>query len=242
MTLRVGTSGFAFKEWKGVFYPQDLGDDAQLGYYASQFSTVEINNTFYRLPRTHVLADWAAQVPDSFTFSIKASQRITHFGRLKEESRGALDFLLTNVATLGARLGPVLFQCPPNMKKDLPRLQNFLTYLPAGQRFTFEFRNATWFEDDELAQLLATRDVALCIGEHEEFVVPFRRTASWGYLRLHRFDYDTATLRSWADRIKDQGWTDVYIYFKHDEAEHDVAVAGGMSGPTAVRAFVPMVA
>lgn len=236
MILRVGTSGFAFKEWKGVFYPEGLPDDEQLGYYASQFPTVEINNTFYRLPKEHVLADWASQVPSDFTFALKASQRITHFGRLKPESKSALDFLLANTAALGATLGPILFQCPPNLKKDVPRLQNFLTYLPEGRRFAFEFRHESWI-DDEVADALRARDVALCVIEQEDYSVPIRTTASWGYLRLHRFDYTDATLAQWAERIQAQGWSDAYIYFKHDEAEEAVAASGGMSGPTAVRGF-----
>ncbi|MEP7344198.1 MAG: DUF72 domain-containing protein, partial [Gemmatimonadaceae bacterium] len=200
MKLQIGTSGYAFKEWKGAFYPVELPDDGQLGYYASQFPTVEINNTFYRLPREHVLVDWASQVPDSFTFAIKASQRITHFGRLKPDSKAALDFLLKNTESLGAKLGPILFQCPPNLKKDLPRLQTFLTFLPEGRRFTFEFRDESWF-DDEVAEALKARDAALCIIEQDDFVAPVRSTASWGYLRLHRFDYTEAALLRWAEVI-----------------------------------------
>lgn len=237
MTLRVGTSGYAFKEWAGVFYPEDLSEDGQLGYYASQFPTVEINNTFYRLPKEHVLVEWASQVPDAFVFAIKASQRITHFGRLKPESKGALDFLLKNTESLGAKLGPILFQCPPNLKKDLPRLENFLSYLPEGRRFTFEFRHESWFDDD-VAALLRSRDAALCVSEQEDFAVPMRSTASWGYLRLHRFDYDESALRQWLDKVRSQDWSDAYVYFKHDEAEDAVASVGGMSGPTAVRAFM----
>ena len=115
MKLLAGTSGYAFKEWKGAFYPDDLKNDAWLGYYASKFATVEINNTFYRLPKENVLREWAAQVPEHFTFAIKASQRITHFMRLKPECADTVDFLLRNTATLGSRLGPILFQLPPNM-------------------------------------------------------------------------------------------------------------------------------
>ena len=133
MKLHAGTSGYAFKEWKGSFYPPDLKDDAMLAYYASRFSTVEINNTFYRLPKEHVLQEWAAQVPDAFTFSIKASQRITHHARLKPECAGAVEFLLKNTATLADKLGPVLFQLPPNLKKDFDRLRVFLDALPPDQ-------------------------------------------------------------------------------------------------------------
>jgi len=153
MKLRAGTSGYSFKEWKGAFYPEDLKDDAMLGYYAGKFPTVEINNTFYRLPKEHVLLEWAAQVPESFTFAIKTSQRITHHARLKPECAGAVEFLLKNTSTLSHRLGPVLFQLPPNLKKDADRLRTFLDTLPTDRRYTIEFRHESWFEDDVLDAL-----------------------------------------------------------------------------------------
>jgi uncharacterized protein YecE (DUF72 family) len=231
MRLLAGTSGYAFKEWKGAFYPEDLKDDAWLGYYASKFPAVEINNTFYRLPRENVLRDWAAQVPEQFTFSIKASQRITHYARLKPECADTLDFLLRNTSVLGSRLGPVLFQLPPNMKKDLARLRGFLGLLPSDRRFAIEFRHESWFEDDVFAAL-QEHDVAMCLAEQEDFKCPVRATASWGYLRLHRPDYDAGALREWAHCVTAQTWSDAYVFFKHDED------AGGGSGPTAVSAFV----
>jgi uncharacterized protein YecE (DUF72 family) len=150
MKLLAGTSGFAFKEWKGPFYPADLKDDAMLGFYAGRFPSVEINNTFYRLPREHVLLDWASQVPDSFTFAIKASQRITHFARLKPDAASATEFLLKNTSALGSWLGPILFQLPPNLKVDVPRLRAFVATLPAGRRYTVEFRHESWFDDEVL--------------------------------------------------------------------------------------------
>jgi uncharacterized protein YecE (DUF72 family) len=229
MNLKAGTSGFAFKEWKGSFYPKDLKDDGMLGFYASKFPIVEINNTFYRLPREEVLQNWAAQVPDSFTFSIKASQRITHFARIKPECASALDFLLKNTASLGARLGPILFQLPPNMKKDTERLRGFLAMLPTDRRFTVEFRHESWFADD-VYDALRERDIPMCVIDQPDFASPFVRTASWGYARLHRFDYDDAALASWGRRIADQGWSDAYVVFKHDE--------GVGSGPPAVDAFL----
>ena len=229
MRLLAGTSGYAFKEWKGSFYPTDMKDDGWLGYYAGKFPTVEINNTFYRLPKQSVLEEWAAQVPETFTFSIKASQRITHFARLKPECADALGFLLKNTATLGSRIGPILFQLPPNLKKDLPRLRAFLDLLPADRKFTMEFRHESWFEDDVL-DALREHDVALCIGEQEDFACPVHSTASWGYFRLHRFDYDDAAHAKWAKCISDQQWNEAYVYFKHDE--------GVGSGPPAVASFV----
>ena len=229
MRVLVGTSGFAFKEWKGPFYPEDLPDDAMLHHYATQFPTVEINNTFYRLPKEHVLEEWASQVPESFRFAIKASQRITHHARLKDEAAGPLEFLLNNTRVMGDRLGVILFQCPPNMKKDLPRLQKFCDRLPAGRRFTFEFRHPTWFEDDVVAELRG-RDLALAVSDSEEFSSPMIPTASWGYLRLHRYDYDDRALGTWARRVQDEPWQEAYVFFKHDYAP--------FSGPPAVQAFL----
>jgi uncharacterized protein YecE (DUF72 family) len=227
--LLAGTSGYAFKEWKGSFYPEGLKDDGMLAHYASQFPTVEINNTFYRLPKQNVLLGWAAAVPDSFTFSIKASQRITHFARLKPESASALEFLLTNTAVLGNKLGPILFQLPPNLKKDIERLRAFLALLPADRKFAIEFRSETWF-DEEVYAALRARDVALGLIEQPDFASPVVSTASWGYTRLHRFDYDAASLATWAGKIGAQEWSEAYVYFKHDEGEG--------SGPPAVGAFV----
>ncbi len=232
MRVLVGTSGFAFKEWKGVFYPADLKDDAMLEFYSGKYPTVEINNTFYRLPKEHVLQEWASQVPDTFTFSIKASQRITHFARLKAEAADAVAFLLRNTATLGGRLGPILFQLPPNLKKDLPRLQAFLALLPEGRRFTIEFRHESWFDDDVIAAL-RDRDVALCVSEQEDFAAPMVSTATWGYLRLHRQDYTDAMLAEWQGRLAPQSWGDAYVFFKHDYIDG--------SGPLAVERFGSLV-
>ena len=231
MKILAGTSGYAFKEWKGNFYPQDLKDDGMLGFYASKFPTVEINNTFYRLPRENVLRDWAAQVPETFTFALKASQRITHYARLKEESASLVDFLLKNTATLGDRLGPILFQLPPNMKKDVNRFRGFLGLLPFDRRYAFEFRHDSWF-DDEVYSALRERDIAMCIAEQDDFTCPVICTSTWGYLRLHKLDYNAGELVDWAKRVVGQQWNEAYVFFKHDETEH------GGSGPPAVETFV----
>jgi uncharacterized protein YecE (DUF72 family) len=231
--ILAGTSGYAFKEWKGTFYPADIKPDGMLAFYASRFLTVEINNTFYRLPRENVLLEWAAQVPDGFTFAIKASQRITHHARLKPEfSADLLGFLLKNTALLEDHLGPILFQLPPNMKQDLDRLRGFLDLLPADRKFVIEFRHDSWF-DDNVYDALRARDVAMCVAEQAEFKCPIVPTASWGYLRLHRFDYGEAALAEWAKCVAGQPWTEAYVYFKHDEGEG--------SGPPAVDAFVAAV-
>ena len=231
MKLLAGTSGFAFKEWKGSFYPDGLKDAEMLSYYAGKFPAVEINNTFYRLPREHVLLDWAARAPAAFTFTIKASQRITHFARLKPECAGPLGFLLRATTALGHRLGTILFQLPPNLKKDYDRLRAFLDLLPADgdRRFTIEFRHESWFDDDVL-EALRERDVALCVTEQSEFASPVTATARWGYARLHRLDYDEGALRDWAARLRSLAWNEAFVFFKHDE--------GIGSGPPAVDAFL----
>ena len=200
-----------------------------LSFYATRFSTLEINNTFYRLPKESVLAEWASQVPDNFTFAIKASQKITHYTRLKAESESMVQFLLKNTATLGEKMGPILFQLPPNLKKDVPRLQNFLSYLPENRRYTFEFRHESWFDEDVFS-VLRDRDIAMCISESGELTCPVVCTATWGYLRLHKLDYSPDGLAEWAKCVTSQQWNDAYVYFKHDEGEG--------SGPPAVEAFI----
>ena len=231
MKILAGTSGYAFKEWKGNFYPQDLKDDRMLGYYASKFPAVEINNTFYRLPRENVLREWAAQVPETFTFALKASQRITHYARLKEESASLVDFLLKNTALLGDRLGPILFQLPPNLQKDVSRFRGFLGLLPADRRYVFEFRHESWF-DEEVYAAMRERDIAICIAEQEDFRCPVVSTSTWGYLRLHKLDYNSGELVDWAKCVTGQQWQQAYVFFKHDETENHG------SGPPAVATFV----
>jgi len=232
MNTLVGTSGFAFKEWKGPFYPSGLKDDAMLGYYSGRYPTVEINNTFYRLPKEHVLLDWASQVPDQFTFAIKASQRITHYARLKAGAADALGFLLKNTASLGDRLGPILFQLPPNLQKDSDRLRAFVALLPVDRRFTIEFRHESWF-DEETFDALRARDIALCVSESADVVCPRVATASWGYLRLHRQDYTDPMLAEWQQYVAAQPWKDTYVFFKHDYIDG--------AGPLAVERFVGMI-
>ena len=229
MKVLAGTSGYAFKEWKGSFYPADLAADGMLGYYAGKFPTVEINNTFYRLPKTHVLEEWAAQVPEQFTFTLKASQRITHYTRLKPESADAVAFLLRTTAVLGDRLGAILFQLPPNLKKDLPLLHDFLELLPTERRYAFEFRHESWF-DEGTFRLLRDRDIAMCVAEQDDFSCTVVCTASWGYLRLHRLDYGADALAEWAKCVGGQSWSQAYVFFKHDD--------GVGSGPPVVEAFM----
>ncbi len=216
MRVLTGTSGFSYKEWKGSFYPEDLPAEEMLRFYASRLPAVEINNTFYRMPKADLLASWAEQVPDGFRFVLKASQRITHFKRLKDVSE-EVGYFLRVAATLGDRLGPILFQLPPNLKKDLPRLSEFLDLLPAATRAALEFRHASWFEDD-VFEALRRRGAALCIAEDEDLAAPLVATAGWGYLRLRRPDYGEAEVRAWADRVRAQAWEEAYVFFKHEDA------------------------
>jgi uncharacterized protein YecE (DUF72 family) len=220
--LFAGASGFSYKPWKGPFYPADLPDAGMLAYYAARLPAVEINNTFYRLPKAKMLEDWAGQTPGGFRFVLKASRRITHIQRLKDVAE-LVAHLFETAGALGPRLGPLLFQLPPYMKKDLDRLRTFLDLVPADRRVALEFRNASWFEDDVLEALRA-KGAALCFAETEpddqeggNETAPLVATASWGYLRLRRDGYGDADLEAWAGRIRGQGWSEAYVFFKHED-------------------------
>ena len=216
MKLHVGTSGYSYKEWKGNFYPEDLPAKEMLSYYSRRLPAVEINNTFYRLPQATMIENWRAQVPDEFRFSIKATQRITHIKRLNnvaEETK----YLLDTSGLLGERLGVVLFQLPPNMKKDSGRLKSFLELLPSGARAAFEFRHETWF-DDETFDLLREKDCALVVSDIDEKPLSeIISTAGWGYLRLRRTLYTENDLADWMKRVQDQKWEDAFVFFKHED-------------------------
>jgi len=216
MNFYLGTSGYSYKEWKGPFYPEDLPEKQMLRFYGERFRTVEINNTFYRMPKASVLENWAEEVPADFKFVLKASQRITHMQRLKDTG-DSVSYLLKVAGVLKERLGPLLFQLPPFLKKDLPRLREFVALLPNDRRAAFEFRHESWF-DEEIFALLREHQVALCIAEAEDGVeVPFVSTADWGYLRLRRPDYGDPELKVWRQRIQDQGWSDAFVFFKHED-------------------------
>jgi uncharacterized protein YecE (DUF72 family) len=218
MELFTGTSGFAYKEWKGTFYPEELRNDDMLTYYSSKFRSVEINNSFYRMPAEKTLQQWMEQVPATFRFVLKAPQRITHFTRLKEESKQPLEFFVTTAQTMRDQLGPLLFQLPPNMKLDLPRLQNFLSWIPAGIRAAFEFRHNSWF-DDAVFNALRSVNASLCVADTEEEQTPRVATASdWGYLRLRRVEYSAADVAEWAAWTRAQAWEDAFVFFKHEDA------------------------
>ncbi len=216
MRIRAGTSGWSYKEWKGHFYPEKLAAKDMLRYYAERFPTVEVNNTFYRMPNLATLEGWAAEVPDDFSFVLKASKRITHDKRLNDVG-DSVEYLLRTAATLGSKLGPFLVQLPPSMKKDLPRLRDFLPLLGRA-RAAFEFRHPSWFEDDVYAALREC-NAAWCVADTgEEGDPPFVSTADWGYLRLRRVEYGEEDVRTWARRVREQPWGEAYVFFKHEDA------------------------
>lgn len=216
MAIYAGTSGYSYKEWKGVFYPEKISPKDMLADYATKLPAVEINNTFYRLPKKDVIETWAQQVGDDFRFVLKASQRITHFKRLKDTGE-ILGFLFENAAVLGERLGVVFFQLPPNFKKDLDRLGPFLEQLPDDVRIAFEFRHETWF-DEEVFDLLGKHNRALCLADTDDDLdVPLVSTADWGYLRLRRPNYRKPALEKWIRWIGEQGWKDAFVFFKHED-------------------------
>lgn len=216
MNLYVGTSGYSYKEWKGSFYPEKLPAKEMLHFYAGRLSTVEINNTFYRMPQKSLLENWKEQVPSTFRFSLKAPQRVTHFKRLKETEEETKYFFETS-EVLADQLGVVLFQLPPNMKKDLPRLETFVTQLPGETRAAFEFRHPSWFDDDALS-LLKDRNLALVVSDTDDMpTTHIDKTADWGYLRLRRVNYSAENLSEWLQRINQQQWSDTFVFFKHED-------------------------
>jgi uncharacterized protein YecE (DUF72 family) len=215
MRILAGTSGYSYPAWKGSFYPPALPASRMLASYAERLPTVEINATFYRMPQARTLAAWRGEVPKEFVFALKAPQRITHIKRLA----GAEDdvgFFLRTAAELGGALGPLLWQLPPTLAKDVPRLRAFLALLPRGGRHAMEFRHASWRSDDVLAAL-SEAGVALCVADDEAGTTPLDATAGFGYLRLRRPDYDDATLARWANAVRAQPWSDAFVFFKHED-------------------------
>jgi uncharacterized protein YecE (DUF72 family) len=215
MRVLAGTSGYSYPAWKGRFYDAALPASRMLSAYAARLPAVEINATFYRMPKPSTLAGWRDEVPSAFVFALKAPQRITHVKRLA----GAEDdvaFFLRAAAELGERLGPVLWQLPPTFKKDVPRLRDFLALLPRGGRSAFEFRHESWHADDVNAAL-SDAGAALCLADDEERSTPVAATAGFGYLRLRRQDYDDAALARWAETVRAQRWTEAFVFFKHED-------------------------
>lgn len=212
-----GTSGYSYKPWKGPFYPEDLPDDQMLRYYGEHLPAVEINNTFYRMPRTSVLEKWAEAVPDHFRFVIKASRRITHQHRLKDAEEPTR-YLLDKVTALGPKLGAVLFQLPPYLRCDAERLEGFLALLPAGVPAAFEFRHDSW-DVPEIRAMLADAGATVCVADAEDggAQAPVLPASPWLYLRLRRPDYTGADLRRWQDRAEASGAETGFVFFKHED-------------------------
>ena len=217
MKLWIGTSGFQYAEWKGNFYPEDLPAAKMLPFYAERLATTEINYTFHRIPAAKTIDNWKQLTPENFRFSLKAPQKITHFAKLRD-CADTLRYFYDVVSALEAKLGPVLFQLPPNFKKDTFVLGDFVNGLPGGMRAAFEFRHESWF-DEEVFDLLKATKTALCIADSEKLTAPKVSTANWGYLRLRREDYSKIDIEHWVEFVRAQhGWDDVFIYFKHEEA------------------------
>jgi uncharacterized protein YecE (DUF72 family) len=232
MRLRVGTSGFGYDPWEGSFYPEGLPADDRLGFYATRLRTVELNNTFYRMPKREVLRRWAAAVPPWFRFAVKASRRITHAGKL-EDAGGALEHLVRQLEALDDKRGPILFQTPHYLRKNVATLRAFVARLPPGTLGAFELRHRSW-NDPEVHDVLAAAGHTWCAAEHEPAdgstdapsadadEPPLVRTVPWGYLRLHAAAYDDARLHRWAERIRDT-WDEAWVFFSHEDASPALA-------------------
>jgi uncharacterized protein YecE (DUF72 family) len=236
--ILIGTSGYNYPEWKGSFYPSDLPTAKMLPYYASKFPTVEINYTFYRMPTPKLIAGWRAQVPPSFRFTLKAPKRITHDKRLRAaEVAESLNGFITAASELGPQMAALLFQLPPNFKKDLVLLNEFLSLLPPKTTAAFEFRNASWLEDDVFDALRA-RNIALCIADTETRETPLVQTADYAYFRLRDEGYGDADIAKWSETAQRAAETaqDVFVYFKHEDEGKGAAFGQHMMallGPSA---------
>jgi len=216
MNIHVGTSGFAHKEWVGKFYPEKISPKEMLRFYAGRLNTVEINNTFYHMPKESVLTSWAEQVPRDFVFALKAPQVITHMKQLRNVFEQT-EYLFKSLSVLDRKLGPILFQFPKSFHVDRPVLESFLPLIPVTASCAFDFRNPTWLEGGIL-DLLREKGCSWCIEDTDENPIEkIISTAPWGYLRLRRSDYTNADLLQWAERILLQKWERAFIYFKHED-------------------------
>ncbi len=232
MELYVGTSGYNYKGWKGPFYPERFPDKEMLSFYGERFNTVEINNSFYRVPKPDVVHNWAETVPEGFQFVLKATRRITHFKRLKDV-REETEYFVGIANELRDRLGAILFQFPPNFKKDMERLQTFIDLLPERPPVAMEFRHDSWY-DDEVRECLRGHNAALCFAHEDDDTTQqvgerFTSTADWGYLRLRGSEYGDDEMKAWAERVSAQDWGRAFVFFKHEDE--------GL-GPKLARAFL----
>ncbi|HZC35310.1 MAG TPA: DUF72 domain-containing protein [Chthoniobacterales bacterium] len=226
MTSWIGTSGFQYPEWRGTFYPEKFPTAKMLPFYAERFSTSEINYTFYRIPNSKTIEGWDAATPENFRFGLKAPQKVTHVAKLRDCAE-LLDVFQRVVSGLGSKLGPVLFQLPPSFRKDGNLLNEFLGSLPSGIRAAFEFRHASWFDEETFGHL-QNHHAALCIAESSDLVTPSIATTDFGYLRLRREDYQSADIVRWAKFIEEQKarWRHAFVYFKHEESGIGPQLAG----------------
>jgi uncharacterized protein YecE (DUF72 family) len=218
MAVLVGTSGYNYPEWRGSFYPERFPAPKMLAYYAERFSTVEINYTFYRLPNAKIIAGWEAATPAEFRFALKVPKRVTHDARLNNIDE-PLGYFLETVRGLGAKLGPILFQLPPNFKKHVERLERLLEQLPSDLRYAFEFRHPSWLSDD-VYRLLGGANAALCIADTDQGTTPLVATGDFGYLRLRDEGYASVDLAAWSRTVRELGvrWQTTFVYFKHEES------------------------
>jgi uncharacterized protein YecE (DUF72 family) len=217
MNIWIGTSGFQYAEWKGNFYPEDLPAAKMLPYYAERLNTTEINYTFHRIPAAKTIDNWNKLTPINFRFALKAPQKITHWAKLRD-CGDTMRYFFDVASGLGEKLGPILFQLPPNFKKDTFLLADFVNCFPTGMRAAFEFRHESWFGDD-VWEIFKSCNVALCIAETEDFATPKIATADYGYLRLRRADHAEDDVTRWAEFVRKESerWSDTFIYFKHEE-------------------------
>ncbi len=222
-TIRIGASGFSYKEWLGGFYPPRLPGSEMLAYYAQRLPTVEINYTFRALPRRTLLEGWAAKTPANFRFALKAPQRITHFARLRQTT-DTLNYFLQTASALGERLGPILFQLPPDLKRDDALLDDFIAQIDGSARAAFEFRHVSWFAFP-VFEIMRAKQAALCIAETEKLLSPMEVTAPHVYLRLRKDNYDETSLSHWASQIKllAESTQEIFVYFKHELAAPELA-------------------
>ncbi|HSQ66816.1 MAG TPA: DUF72 domain-containing protein [Polyangiaceae bacterium] len=239
MMVRVGTSGFSYAGWKGAFYPAGLAASGMLGFYAERLTSVEINNTFYKTPARELLEAWAEKVPAHFRFAFKASRffssrrGLTAAAVAAEDAQGPLARLFGALAAVKDKLGPVLVQLPPPVKKDVPLLRDFVAALPAARRVTIEPRDPSWHSDD-VYDVLRARDVALCVSEMDGEPLEVRSTATWGYFRLRKERYGPRSIEAWERRLRASGLAEAYVFFKHDEsgdaAKHALALQARFGG------------
>ena len=216
MKMYIGTSGYSYKEWKGTFYPDKIAPGDMLRFYAERLGTVEINNTFYRMPTTNSLTSWTEQVPKNFIFAFKAPRVITHLKRLRNVGEET-QYLLRTLSVLHNKLGPILFQFPKNFRKDQTLLEDFLSLTPGGTLCAFEFRNTSWL-DDKIPVILGKKGFAICTTDTDDNpAAEIIDNASWGYLRLRRSDYTDDALAGWIERINSRKWEKVFIFFKHED-------------------------